>query len=232
MKYSAILAAGEGSRLRELKTFKPIVKINGTPLIKLTLTNLQFDTFQNICIIFHEDQQQMDLASLQSVNKASLDIFFKTTKSSMHSLYEIMERIKLTKSEHLFVSMVDSIVKPKDAKNFIQFCHSIKPLESAIMVTSFVDDEKPLTVKANKLGLITEFQCPLEDGVLITSGVYYFSENVRDILKNLIEGGHFKMRNFLTELVKRKHPIHVFVVDKSLDIDRVEDIKNAELFLT
>lgn len=231
MKKAAILAAGEGSRLKSITSFKPIVKINGTPLLELTLRNLHFQNFKKISIIFNEDEKEMDFSLLPALVSSKINYFFKTTPSSMHSLYEVTKKLELKKGEHLFVSMVDSIVQPNDALAFQQFCCNIDKDESALLVTSFIEDEKPLTLKTNLHGFITEFQCPVIEGTLITSGVYYFSENIVPVLNEMIEMGQTKMRNLLTELIKRGHKIKVYEVKKTLDIDRPEDIESAGVFL-
>jgi NDP-sugar pyrophosphorylase family protein len=231
MTKAGILAAGDGTRLRSISLYKPIVQINNISMLELTLKNLHFKNFENIAIIFNESEKNMDLALMPSLKNLQIDYFFKSTISSMHSLYEIAKRLKLKADEHFFVSMVDSIVKPTDAENFHLFCRSLKADESAIMVTTYIDDEKPLTLKTNIEGYVTEFQCKETDGVLITSGVYYFSEHVIPLLEKLMSSDQTKMRTFLTELVLEKHKIKVFQVSKTLDIDRPNDIKNAENFL-
>lgn len=231
MKKAGILAAGNGTRLKAISPYKPIVKINGTTLLELTLNNLCFNKFDQIEIIFNEEEKNMDLTEFPSLKTEKIKHFHKTTISSMHSLYEISLRLNLKVGEHFFVSMVDSIVSPIDAENFHFFCKNIKSDESAILTTSFVEDEKPLTLMANSEGYVTEFQVPIDNEVMITSGVYYFSEQILPILYEMIENNQTKMRNFLTELVKRNQKIKVYKVNKTLDIDRPEDIKSAEHFL-
>lgn len=231
MKKAAILAAGEGSRLKTIAPFKPIVKINNMPLLELTFKNLNFQDFNQVNIIFNEEEKAMDLITLPCLRAENTKYFFKSTPSSMHSLYEVALRLNLEKGEHFFISMVDSIVPPTEAKKFYEFCLTIKENESALLVTSFIEDEKPLTLKLNNQGYVEEFECPIAKDVLITSGVYYFSEKVIPLLLEMITNGQTKMRNFLAELVKHNHCIKVYQVKKTLDIDRPEDIKSAEAFL-
>ena len=150
MKKAGILAAGKGSRLQSINTFKPILKINGSPLLELTFKNLGLGQFQQVAIIFNEDETNMNLSLLPSIHNANIEYFFKTTESSMHSLYEVLKRLRPKIGEHIFISMVDSIVLPTDARSFHQFCENINRDESAILATSFVDDEKPLTLRINE----------------------------------------------------------------------------------
>lgn len=231
MKKAGILAAGNGTRLKAITPYKPIVKINGTSLLELTFNNLCFNKFDQVEIIFNEEEKNMNLDEIPSLKTAGIKYFYKSTLSSMHSLYEVSLRLNLKPGEHFFVSMVDSIVPKSDAKNFHVFCQSIKDDESAILATTYVEDEKPLTLKINAEGFVTEFQSPLDADIMITSGVYYLSEKTLPILYEMIENNQTKMRNFLIELINRNHKIKVFKVNKTLDIDRPEDVKSAEDFL-
>lgn len=231
MKKAAILAAGEGSRLKEISPFKPIVKIHGKALFELTLDNLQFDNFDKIAVIFNEDEKVMDLSLLPGLKKLSIDYFFKTTLSSMHSLFEVFKRLEVKPEEHIFISMVDSIIRPQEMSLFHEFCKTLSSNESAIIVTPHIEDEKPLTLKIDSEGYVQEFQCPIESDTLVTSGVYYLSGTTMPLLTQKIESGQTKMRNFLMDLVLGQHKIKVFKINKTLDIDRPEDIASAEKFL-
>jgi NDP-sugar pyrophosphorylase family protein len=231
MKKAGILAAGEGLRLKTIALYKPMVKVCDVPLLELTLKNLHFKYFDKICLIFNDEESKMDLVQFPTLKKLHIDYFYMSTPSSMHSLFEVSKRLKVEPNEHFFISMVDSIIRPIDAERFHHFCMTLKTDESAIIVTSFIEDEKPLTLKINAEGYVTEFQNPVTDNVLITSGVYYFSGLVLPLLAKEISEGKTKMRNFLTELVKNGHKIKAFHIDKTLDIDRPEDIKSAENFL-
>lgn len=232
MKKAAILAAGEGSRLKKLSEFKPIVKIYGSPLLEITFNNLDLKRFPTVQIIFNEYEKNMNLTQLTCLKLENVNYFFKSTPSSMHSLYEVSKKLGLQNGEHFFVTMVDSIIMPEDAKLFHDFCSSLNKDESGIIVTSYIEDESPLTLKIDNEGYISDFQCPRGENVYVTSGVYYFSESIVQVLEESIESGQLKMRNFLADLIRHNHKIKAFYIDKSLDIDRPEDIKDAEIFIS
>jgi choline kinase len=231
MKKAGILAAGEGQRLKAITLYKPMLKVCDVTLLELTLKNLHFNLFDKIFLIFNEDEKAMDLLQFPTIKNLHIEYFYMSTPSSMHSLFEVAKKLEVETSEHFFISMVDSIIRPNDAKKFHDFCKTLNTDESAIIVTSFIEDEKPLTLKINSEGYVTEFQNPLTNNVLITSGVYYFSGVILPLLTKMIDDGQTKMRNFLTELVKTEHKIKVFHINKTLDIDRPEDIFSAEDFL-
>lgn len=98
------------------------------------------------------------------------------------------------------------------------------------MVTPHIEDESPLTVQVSANGIVEAFHVPLTSDSLVTSGVYYFSADVLFFLNKAINSGKTKMRNFLSDLVEAGHIIKIFKVQKSLDIDRPEDIISAEKF--
>ena len=232
IKKAAILAAGEGSRLKSVGTYKPIIKINKRPLIEIMLLNLAQLKIKKTLIIFNEDEKKMDLSEVPSLKLPNIEYFFKSTKSSLHSLQEINHKLKVKENEHYFISMVDSIILPNEIFRFFTFCQSLTKEESAIIATPFIDDESPLTLEINEQGYITEFQTPIDGNTLVTSGVYCFSGTLNKLMEKLISDGNTKMRFFLTEAINQNHKIRVFQSKKTLDIDRPEDIKIAEIFLS
>ncbi|MDO9184300.1 MAG: sugar phosphate nucleotidyltransferase [Bacteriovorax sp.] len=231
MKKAAILAAGEGTRLKTIEKYKPIVKINGIPLIEIIINSLKFKNFDKVSVIFNEYEKDMNIELVPGLLAPNIEYFFKTTPSSMHSLYEVVKKTSLKPGEHLFVSMVDSIIAPSEADKFHQFCELLKEDESAIIVTSYIQDEKPLTLAINSQGYVIDFQCPIKEDTLITSGIYYFSENTIPILIEMITNGNLHMRHFLKELIDRNFKIKAFITNKTIDIDHPQDIKTAENFL-
>ena len=231
IKKAAILAAGEGARLKSIIRFKPIVKINGRPLLEIMLSNLAQIKVHETCVIFNEDEKEMDLAELPSLHLPNINYFFKTTSSSLHSLLEVNLKLKISEQEHYLISMVDSIILPGEICEFYHFCQSLKADESAIIATNFIDDESPLTLEINEQDYITEFQSPVTEATLITSGFYCFSGNLTHLLEELILANKSKMRNFLAEAIKRGFKIKVFKSKKTLDVDRPEDIETAANFL-
>ena len=231
MKYSAILAGGEGSRLSE-EGFKPLVKIGNDTLLELSLKRLLKITDKKTFILFNEKGREYNLGKIGALNDQKIEYFFESPPSSLHSIYQIFKRFsKRDDCDHLLVSMIDTIIKEKDFNNFISFCETLKEHESAIITTNHIDDERPLTLNTNKKGKITAFQVPVKDDTQVTSGIYYLSfrslNNIEKCLHNNIE----RMRNFLKWLVDDGQTIYAFNVAKTIDVDRPSDIKAAQGFL-
>lgn len=226
-----ILAAGEGSRLQAVAPFKPLIKVGGVPLIERTLKMVGEASPERIMIIFNELEKSIDFSTLPMTQKSNTDYFFQTTPSSLHSLYEVMKRSNVSEDDHIIFSMVDSILKQDDFNNFYKYCSQLARGEHAVLTTTFIEDEKPLTLQLGEGDKIEAFQTPLEESTLITSGMYCFSGQALYLMKKCVDDGVMKMRNFLTLLVTEGETVRSFEIEKSLDIDRPEDIKSAEKFL-
>jgi choline kinase len=232
MKKVAILAAGNGTRIQLISPHKPITKINGVSLLEIVVNNFLGLNFKDICIIFNEDEKNMDKSSLTCLKRPEVSHFYKSTQSSLHSLFEISRNTSFEKHDHhIIISMVDSLISKKDLANFANFCETLRPDQSAIVVTSYIEDEMPLTVKVNKRNEIESFDCPIENGTFVTSGVYCFSTQIFPIVSLMVNRNEIKLRNLLKELIHNNFTIKSFYVNKSLDIDRPEDVISAEKFL-
>lgn len=125
--------------------------------------------------------------------------------------------------------MVDTILKPEDLKNFLGFCRSLDPGDCAVLVTPFVDDEKPLWVQVNAKGFVERFDSA--QGQFVTSGMYFLAPRALERAAPMIAQGTHKMRNFLSKLVEDGIPIKTFVVAKTIDVDHPSDLNQAEEFL-
>lgn len=125
--------------------------------------------------------------------------------------------------------MADTIMKPADLRAFAQFCADLPANSCAVLVTPFVDDEKPLWVQVDSENFVTRFGS--EPGPYVTSGMYFLSPEAMKNAQACVSQGMEKMRNFLADLVNKKVPIKTFVVSKTIDVDHPSDLQKAELFL-
>lgn len=231
IKKAAVLAAGEGTRIREISKYKPMVEINGQPLIDRLLLQMSGIGAKEYFVAFNSTEKGIDFKSLDAFNRFKVNFFFVDTPSSMHTLYEVLSRVNLQKGEHILISMVDTILRDRDFKIFADHCLGLKANESTLLVTSFIDDEKPLVVKVDAKGCAEKFGGDKYAGALVTSGIYCFSADAYPLLLKALEEGVHKMRNFLAFLLEHNHTVRTFTVEKTVDIDHPQDIKVAEEFL-
>ncbi len=144
----------------------------------------------------------------------------------MHTLWEVYSRGALGQATHLLVVMADTVLNQRDLEGFVGFVSNLSVKQSAIMVTPFVDDEKPLFVEVDSLNKTVGFGDPSSG--FVSSGVYCFTSDTLDPLKDCIDGGMHRLRNFLSYLLKEGHTLSAFRVEKTVDVDRPEDILVAK----
>src|SRR5690554_2110337 len=152
-----IIAAGEGSRLRDegIKISKPLIKINGQVMIaRLFQIVEKYNPVAVHCII---NEESYDLKSYldQYEFKFPFNLTVKSTSSSFHSFYELR---RFVKSDHFLLATTDSIFDGIEFDEFVKNYFEQKDKIDALMsVTGYIDDEKPLCVRLNNDNRITAF---------------------------------------------------------------------------
>ncbi len=238
MKY-AIIAAGEGSRLAKegVDAPKPLVKVNGTCLIDRLISVFMDNQAEEIIVICNSNMTAVSsrLAWLQEngLNGTRLPLKFvvKSTPSSMHSFYEIS---KYLEDGPFCLTTVDTIFREEEFKQYIsEFTECVKNgnADGMMGVTGFIDDEKPLYVGTDENMNITGFFDERNNCKLISGGIYGLTPLSISILRQCIERGDSRMRNFQRALVAAGCRLKARVFSKVLDIDHASDIEKAEKFL-
>lgn len=229
MKF-AIIAAGEGSRLANegITTPKPLIKLQGVPLIERLVRLFERHNATSISIIINEQQPQT-LAFLQNIKtKCPLNIVVKSTPSSMHSLHALSGHLQ---GEKFCLTTVDTLFHEKEFTEYIDALDKCEA-DGVMAVTDFIDDEKPLYIATNEKLDITAFcNSPTPKTKYISGGVYGLPPEALDILDRCLEQGVERMRNFQRILVESGMHLKAHPFTKIIDIDHAEDIAKAEEFL-
>lgn len=230
MKY-AIIAAGEGSRLAKegVKSPKPLIKIQGVPLIERLVKLFTRYEASSISIIINEQQPQT-LSLLQELQKNyPINLVIKDTPSSMHSMYALMPH--LLGDEKFCLTTVDTLFREEE---FAQYIAAFKASESdgLMAVTDYIDDEKPLYVETDKELNITAF-CDTRqiNSKYISGGIYGLTQTSLITLQKCIEQGNSRMRNFQRMLIADGLKLQAYPFNKIIDIDHASDIQKAEILL-
>lgn len=243
----AIIAAGEGSRLREEGVLlpKPLVSIEGQPMVDRLMDMMLRCGAESISVICNREmiQVQEHLKAYQrSHSELKLNLVVESTPSSMHSLAKLAEVIPEGK---VCVTTVDTIFQEKD---FAAYIHAFETSQGGLFaVTPFVDDEKPLWVACSKEvgGRITGHVCPeilgffdKEEGMpddawhFVSGGIYGLETSTAwPVLRHCLEAGQSRMRNYQRALISAGVPLSAYVFGKILDIDHAEDLEKAEAWL-
>ena len=239
-----IIAAGEGSRLcsEGVTLPKPLVDIDGRPMMGRLIDIFISLGAERIGVVINEYMTEVGewLRNRSAESPVPIDIRVKTTPSSMHTYCELAEM--LGPYGRFITTTVDTIFRPEEFGRYAR-AYADAPQEVAGMmaVTSFIDDEKPLYVATDNDMRITGFyDTPRIDTKFISGGIYGLDVRAADVLRECLDNGVSRMRNFQRALVgqqadgshtSRGLDIRAFDMGKIIDVDHASDIETARRFL-
>lgn len=228
----AIIAAGEGSRLVQegVKTPKPLVKLNGVPMIKRLIDIFMECNAESVSVIINSEMVEVK-EYLQSLKlPISLNLVIKTTPSSMHSFYELSRVMGM--DGKFCLTTVDTIFKSEEFKRYISAFEQENESDGMMAITSYIEDEKPLYVEVDGDMDILSFRdqswCGAE---YISGGIYALNAKAITVLHTCVETGVSRMRNFQRELINSGLKLKGFPMGKIIDVDHASDIPVAEKFI-
>lgn len=230
-----IIAAGQGSRLVQegVGLPKPLVHIDGKPMIRRLIDIFVDCGAESLCIIVNEEMKEVSEYIIESASSIGcpFDLVVKSTPSSMHSFYELSKLLE-GKGRYI-ITTVDTIFREQDFKKYVEaYSNAAEELDGMMAVTSFIDDEKPLYVATDANDMITAFLDKWEEGVkYISGGIYGLGQSAIPVLKRCLDEGVSRMRNFQRALVKSGLRLKAFDMNKIVDVDHAADIATAEKFL-
>ncbi len=218
----AIIAAGEGSRLRRdgFTAPKPLVEVAGLPLIGAVLRNFQAAGAESITIIVNEDERECVEWVQARMPALAVDFVVKTTASSLESFCEVTGR---GPAGPLLVSTVDAWCAPEDFARFAAQAARRGDDVTVLAVTPLVSDERPLWVTLGADRRVEAFGDPR--GGVVTAGVYRVSERARRLAPTARLG---RLREYLAWLLEGGEPVYGEVIETVVDVDRREDVASAE----
>src|SRR6266540_1170490 len=129
----------------------------------------------NLAIIFNAREEDCARFVRSRFPGASIEILVKTTASSYESYREITAMFP---SGPALISTVDAWCPRADFVEFARKAARAPAEETVLAVTPFVSDEKPLWVRLDASGRITQLGA---SGNFVTAGLYAFPERVRKL---------------------------------------------------
>lgn len=227
----AIIAAGEGSRLVEegVSLPKPLIKIGGEHMIDRLIKIFMAQDADAVHIIVNNEmvevQEHIKALSLQY----PIRLLVKSTPSSMHSFYELSAGIK---SDKFCLTTVDTIFREDDFAAYVKAFSKTSGIDGLMGVTSYIDDEKPLYVETDINNNILSFRdADYMGSKYISGGIYGLTSAAIPVLKQCIDEGVSRMRNFQRRLVTCGLNLKAYPFTKIIDVDHASDIAKAEVFL-
>lgn len=226
---AGIIAAGEGSRLRSegIDLPKPLVQVNGTPLIERLLKDFLRAGIEEVACIVNE--QSLRVKEFVERLRLPIRVTFvvKSTPSSMHSLFELAPFLG---DGTFLLSTVDPVFDQTEFLRFVDSGRQRRGIDGILAVTRFVDDEHPLYVDVDERNRIRGFS---KSGVTpwVTGGLYILSPRIFQEAAEVKKLEIARLRNFLSHLVARGYRLETFPFSKIVDVDHVHDIRTAEELL-
>lgn len=227
----AIIAAGEGSRLVQegIQTPKPLICLDGEPLIDRLIRIFLANRPSSICIIVNEEMAEVQ-AHLQKMQlPVPFHLHIQSTPSSMHSFYELSRYLT---ADRVCLTTVDTIFNEADFSQYIRSFLANDSVDGLMAVTDFIDDEKPLYVKTDPDLLIRDFlDDRADDCRYISGGIYCLKRACIDVLHQAMAEKIFRMRNYQRKLVEAGLHLQAYPFSKIIDVDHAGDIEKALVFL-
>ncbi len=222
---AGLIAAGTGSRFRNagISCPKPLIEISGMPLMGWTLSQFAQAGLEKLKVIFNTSNCKpcMDYIA-RHFSWFEVDAVCRDTASSFESFMDVLSR---SRNRRILITTTDSIYPPGKLKALLEYADTLPQGVMVLGLTGFIDDEKPLYATADQSGRVTALGN--EPAQLVTNGVYLMPAGACEAGK----GKTFPaLRKFLAFLVENGLECHGFDMGKSVDVDRPEDMVQAERF--
>ncbi len=227
----AIIAAGEGSRLVQegVAVPKPLVDLDGRPMIRRLIDIFLSCDAEEISIIVN-DRMTAVREYLESLElPVPLRLTVKSTPSSMHSFHEVSRTFREGK---FILTTVDTIFREAEFRRYAETFDTDSTADGFMAVTSFIDDEKPLYIDTDADMRITAFRDDPWQGVkYISGGIYGLTAPALDVLRDCMDRGISRMRNYQRALVEAGLDLRAYPFEKIVDVDHAGDIATAREFI-
>ncbi|MCM1331337.1 MAG: NTP transferase domain-containing protein [Bacteroides sp.] len=228
----AIIAAGEGSRLAQegVARPKPLVLLNGVPMIKRLIDIMMSCSPESLSIIVNEQMTEVREYLEGLTLPVPFHLVVKSTPSSMHSFWEVSRSFPARGK--FVLTTVDTIFRREDFRRYVEEFEA-SDADGCMAVTSFIDDEKPLYIDVDDNMRITAFLDTPHEGVkYISGGIYGLTQPALGILDDCMKRGVSRMRNYQRALVEGGLNLKACPFSKIVDVDHAGDIATAEQFIS
>ena len=225
---AGIFAAGQGSRLRSVTQFKPLVRIGGRPLITHVLEGLGQAGAGEVAVIINEESAGVQRAVFERTWPFELRWLVKTTPSSMESFLRLVEALAADGSSGPFLlSTVDTVLPAGAVAAFFhKACRSKSDVTLA--VNRPAEDDNPLWVECGSVNDVVSLGEAAHGCALATAGLYCVHPTILREAEAARHDELVSLRHFLGRLLERGYAISAIRIANSVDVDRPSDIIAAE----
>lgn len=230
-----IIAAGKGQRLNEAdgSIKKPLVEVCGVPILIRLISILQKTGAKSVSIIINQEMADIESTVVKECSDIPCKISFliKSTPSSFHSFYELCKF--MNPREKFVITTVDSIFLQKNFQKYLDyFSFAEQSVDGVMGVSDFIDDEKPLYVSYDDSFNITGFHDTTPNlPYAVSGGIYGLTPTCFPLMEECMSKGVNRLRAFQKEMVISGLNLKAFNLGKIIDIDRPQDIIEADKWL-
>lgn len=227
----AIIAAGEGSRLRleGVRRPKPLVELNGVPMAERLMRMFIDNGAASVSVIINEEMQEVR-RYLQGIRlPVPFHLVVKSTPGSMLSFFHLRH---LLKEERFCLTTVDTVFREEEFRNYIRAFRREEAADGLMAVTNYIDDEKPLYANTDPGLIIRSFTDePEAQSRYVSGGVYCLKRPALKTLEQAVEQNKIRMRSFQRLLLAQGFRLKAYPFGKIVDVDHAGDIAEAERLL-
>lgn len=200
---------------------KPLMPVGGIPLLGRTLGDLRAAGVREFVVILNESDAAAGGSYLRATfRNEKVTILVRSTRSSFESLTEVL---KTEPARRFVVSVVDSVYPAGALRGFLEFASGLEEGDVALGLTDYIEDEKPLYADLDSAGRIRALGGAPSPWV--TCGAYFLGGA---LVEGTSPSSFPSLRSFLGGLVQRNLPVYGFPMGKVIDVDRPEDLLEAE----
>jgi len=226
--HALILAGGEGSRLAAsgVTTPKALVPVRGVPQLLRLARVLERAGAESVTCLLRRGVSVEPVAGELGRLRVPVGLHECLTPSSLHTL---VAGLAVTPPGEVFCTMVDTVMPAADWLRVGAQARErlAEGADAVVVVTPFVDDERPLYVTRDDSGRVTGITDAPVPEPLVTGGVYAFGPRARAVAAEALAAGQERMRAFLKTLVGEGYDVRAVEVAKVVDLDHRRDLDAA-----
>jgi len=223
-----ILAGGEGTRLAAsgVAEAKALVPVGGIPQAVRLVRTFHRLGCATVTVALREGVSDDALRAGPYPEGGPPTIVRCLTPSSLHTL---VEGLRTLPPGPVLCTMVDTVMPLADWGETARQAehHLANGADALLVVTGYVDDDRPLYVHRDEAGHVTAIGEPPSTPPCVTGGVYVFGPRAREWAAETLAKGHERMRAFLGQLIVNGAVVVVQDVSRVIDLDHRRDLDAA-----
>ena len=226
--HGLILAGGEGTRLSAsgVAEAKALVPVGGIPQAVRLVRTLHRLGCATVTVALRDGIPDDALRAGPYPEGDSPNIVRCRTPSSLHTL---VEGLRALPPGPVLCTMVDTVMPLADWTATAQGAgrELADGADALLVVTGYVDDERPLYVHRNEAGGVTGIGDLPSTPPCVTGGVYVLAPPARVLAAEALADGQERMRAFLGRLAASGARVAVQEVSRVIDLDHRRDLDAA-----